>query len=41
MWKPPDIHIPAKTAQWVQLIRLELKNPGKGGGGGVGGNGTP
>jgi hypothetical protein len=41
IWKPPDIHIPAKTAQWVQLIRLELRNPGKGGGGGVGGNGTP
>ena len=40
-WQPPDIHIPAKTAQWVQLVRLELKNPGRGGGGGVGGNGTP
>ena len=40
-WQPPDIQIPAETAQWVQLIRLDLKNPGRGGGGGVGGNGTP
>ena len=40
-WQPHDIHIPAKTAQWVQLIGLDLKNPGRGGGGGVGGNGTP
>jgi hypothetical protein len=40
MWQPPDVHTPAKTYQWVQLIQLELKNPGKGGGGGVGGNGT-
>jgi len=41
MWQPYDVHIPEKTYQWVQLIRLELKNPGKGGAGGVGGNGTP
>jgi len=41
MWQPYDVHIPEKTSQWVQLIRLELKNPGKGGAGGVGGNGTP
>jgi hypothetical protein len=40
IWKPPNIHIPAKTAQWVQLVKLHLKNPGSGGGGGVGGNGT-
>lgn len=40
-WLPPDIHVPAKTAQWVQLVRLDRKNPGRGGGGGVGGNGTP
>jgi len=40
-WQAPDIHLPAKTAQWVQLIYLDLKNPGRGGGGGVGGNGTP
>jgi len=40
VWLEPDIHIPPKTAQWIQLVRLNLKNPGNGGGGGVGGNGT-
>ena len=41
MWQPPDTRTPARTAQWVQMIRLELKNPGSGGGSGTGGNGTP
>jgi len=41
MWLPPDIHTAPQTAQWVQLIGLELKNPGNGGGSGAGGNGTP
>jgi len=40
-WQPTCIHAPAKTAQWIQLLSLNLKNPGRGGGGGVGGNGTP
>lgn len=40
-WQAPCIHTPPKTAQWIQLVRLNLNNPGKGGGGGVGGNGTP
>jgi len=39
-WQPPEIYRPARTAQWIQLIGLDLKNPGSGGGGGVGGNGT-
>jgi hypothetical protein len=41
-WKwveEPKCHLEAHTAQWIQLIGLELKNPGSGGGGGVGGNG--
>jgi hypothetical protein len=41
MWQPADIHLAPKTAQWIQLVRLDLKNPGPSGGGGVGGNGTP
>jgi hypothetical protein len=41
MWQPPDTRTAARTAQWVQMIRLELKNPGSGGGSGTGGNGTP
>ncbi|MBZ5592035.1 MAG: hypothetical protein LAP39_07350 [Acidobacteriia bacterium] len=40
-WQEPCIHTPAKTAQWIQLVSLDVKNPGRGGGGGVGGNGTP
>ncbi|HLN01788.1 MAG TPA: hypothetical protein VK335_21040 [Bryobacteraceae bacterium] len=34
-WLPRDIHTHEHTAQLVQLIGLELKNPGSGGGGGV------
>jgi hypothetical protein len=41
MWQPPDTRTPARTAQTVQLIRLDLKNPGTGGGSTVSGNGTP
>ena len=41
MWQPPDTRTPARTAQWVQMVRLELKNPGSGGGSGVSGNGSP
>jgi len=40
-WLPPDIHTREYTAQWVQLIGLELKNPGSGGGGGASGGGSP
>jgi hypothetical protein len=40
MWQPPDVHTAPKTYQWVQLVKLQLKNPGSGGGAGVGGNGT-
>lgn len=40
-WLPPDIHVGAHTAQWVQLIGLDLKNPGTGGGAGAGGGGSP
>jgi hypothetical protein len=40
-WIPSDIHIGDHTAQWVQLIGLELTNPGSGGGAGAGGGGTP
>lgn len=40
-WIPSDIHIGAHTAQWVQMIGLDLKNPGSGGGAGAGGGGTP
>ncbi len=40
-WLPTKIHIHAHTAQWVQLVGLDLKNPGSGGGGGVGGGGSP
>jgi hypothetical protein len=39
-WLPPEIHTAEKTVQWIQLVKLQLKNPGSGGGGGVGGNGT-
>jgi hypothetical protein len=41
MWQPPDTRTPARTAQLVQMIRLELKNPGTGGASGTVGNGTP
>jgi len=41
MWQPPETRTPARTAQCVQMIRLELKNPGSGGGSTVSGNGTP
>jgi hypothetical protein len=40
-WIPSDIHVGAHSAQWVQLIGLELKNPGSGGGAGAGGGGRP
>ena len=40
-WLPSDIHTREYTAQWVQLIGLELKNPGSGGGGGASGGGSP
>jgi hypothetical protein len=39
-WLPADIHTAPHTAQWVQLVGLDLKNPGKGGGSGAGGNGS-
>lgn len=41
MWQPPDTPTDAPTFQWVQMIRLNLSNPGSGGGSGSGGNGTP
>jgi len=34
-WLPREIHTHEHTAQWFQLIGLELNNPGSGGGGGV------
>jgi hypothetical protein len=40
-WLPCKIHTHAQTAQWVQLIGLDLKNPGSGGGGGLVGGGSP
>jgi len=40
-WLPREIHIHERTAQWVQLIGLELRNPGSGGGGGASGGGSP
>jgi hypothetical protein len=39
-WLPADIYTAPRTAQWVQLIGLDLKNPGTGGGSGAGGNGS-
>lgn len=39
-WVSSKIHLAAHTAQWIQLVGLDLKNPGRGGGAGVGGNGT-
>jgi hypothetical protein len=41
MWQPPDTRTPARTAQSVQMIRLDLKNPGSGGASRVSGNGSP
>jgi hypothetical protein len=41
MWLPADTDIAERTAQWVQLIRYELGNPGNGSIAGVGGNGSP
>jgi len=41
MWQAPDSRTPARTTQSVQMIRLELRNPGKGGGSHVSGNGSP
>jgi hypothetical protein len=41
MWQPPEIHTSPRSAQWVQLVGLDLKNPGSGGGASVGGNGSP
>jgi hypothetical protein len=40
-WQPTDIHTPAKTAQQVQLVRYDLKNPGSGSSSTSVGNGTP
>jgi hypothetical protein len=40
-WLPADKHLHMHTAQLVQLVGLDLKNPGSGGGGGVSGGGTP
>lgn len=34
-WLPREIHTHEHTAQWIQLIGLELNNPGSGGGGGI------
>ena len=39
-WQPQDANTPAKSAHWVEAVRLDLHNPGTGGGGGTGGNGT-
>ncbi len=39
-WQPQDAYTPANSAHWVEMVRLELSNPGSGGGGGVGGDGT-
>jgi hypothetical protein len=41
MWQPPDTRTPVRTAQSVQMIRLDLKNPGSGGASRVSGNGSP
>ena len=40
-WLPCDIHTHERTVQWVELIGLDLKNPGTGGGSGASGGGTP
>ncbi len=40
-WLPCENHIHAHTAQWVQIVGLDLKNPGIGSAGGSGGNGSP
>ncbi len=40
-WLPRDLHRHEQTAQRFQLIGLELRNPGSGGGGGVIGGGSP
>ncbi len=40
-WLPCDIHTHERTVQWVELIGLDLKNPGTGGGSGAGGGGVP
>ena len=40
-WLPREIHTHAQTTQLLQLIGLELKNPGSGGGGGVIIGGSP
>ena len=40
-WRSPSFYIPEKSYQRIQLVRLNLQNPGHTGGGGVGGNGTP
>jgi hypothetical protein len=40
-WLPRDIHTHEHTAQWFQLIGLDLSNPGSGGGGGVIVGGSP
>ncbi len=34
-WLPPSAHRAAHTVQWMQLVSLELGNPGSGGGGGL------
>ena len=34
-WLPREIHTHEHAAQWLQLIGLELNNPGSGGGGGI------
>jgi hypothetical protein len=34
-WLPREIHTHEPAAQWIQLIGLELNNPGSGGGGGI------
>jgi len=40
-WLPAERHTYDRTVQWVQLVGLDLANPGSGGGGGVGGGGSP
>lgn len=42
-WLPPNAHRAAHTVQWMQLVSLELSNPGSGGGGGlsIGGKAGP
>ena len=39
-WVPSKIHLAGHTAQWVQMVGLDQKNPGSGGGAGVEGNGS-